>query len=97
MDPAALGAVLAALHAGAAADGGGGAAAAGGLRARGAGAAAAGGGGGGGGGADALPLPAADTAALERLVAMGFERAAAEAALRAAFNDEEAAANRLLG
>lgn len=41
-------------------------------------------------------LPVADAEALERLVAIGFERSAAERALRASFNNEEAAANRLL-
>ena len=50
----------------------------------------------GGDGHDALPTPPADAEALERLVNMGFERGAAEAALRRAFNDENAAVNRLL-
>jgi uncharacterized UBP type Zn finger protein len=45
----------------------------------------------------AQQTPEPDPAATARLVAMGFPQAAVEAALRAAFNDEEAAANRLLG
>ena len=65
---------------------------------RGLGGAAAGGGGGGagaGGGGDGFPPP--DPAAVQRLCALGFDRPAVEAALREAFGDENAAANRLLG
>lgn len=47
----------------------------------------------GGGGDGFMPL---DHAAVERLVAMGFQRADAERALRECFNDENAAADRLL-
>jgi hypothetical protein len=42
-------------------------------------------------------LPAPDPAAVDRLCALGFPRAAVERALRECFNDENAAANRLLG
>lgn len=44
-----------------------------------------------------LPTPEPDPEAVARLCAMGFGRAQAEAALRAAFNDEPTAVNRLLG
>lgn len=90
IDPAAVAAMVAALQAGTVAAANG-AAAAPPAPARSPSAAAAG----SRGAADA-ELPAADPEALERLVAMGFDRSAAERALRAAFNNEEAAANRLL-
>ena len=60
-------------------------------------AAAAAGGAGGAQHQQQLPTPEPDPAAVERLCAMGFGRAEAEAALRAAFNDEPTAVNRLLG
>lgn len=44
-----------------------------------------------------LPTPEPDPAAVARLCGMGFGREQVEAALRAAFNDEETAVNRLLG
>lgn len=53
---------------------------------------------GGAGAAEALPQgPPPDPAAIERLCGLGFERAQVERALREAFGDENAAANRLLG
>jgi UBA/TS-N domain len=52
---------------------------------------------GGAAGPDApMPLPEADPDAVTRLMAMGFGREESVAALRATFNNEEAAANRLL-
>jgi len=94
LDPAALAAMLQAMGQPGAAPGGGGAGAGAAGVAPGSGPAASRGT--AAGGAEALPMPAADPAALERLVGMGFERSAAEAALRRAYNDETAAANRLL-
>lgn len=90
IDPAAVAAMVAALQAGTAAAGNG-APAAQAAPARSPPATAA-----GSRGIADTELPAADPEALERLVGMGFDRAAAERALRAAFNNEEAAANRLL-
>lgn len=43
------------------------------------------------------PGPTPDSAAVDRLVGMGFGRAESEAALRATYGDEDAAANLLLG
>jgi len=54
---------------------------------------------GGEGGADAFvpPLAEADEEAVQRLVGMGFQAEAARQALAAAYNDENAAVNRLVG
>jgi hypothetical protein len=46
--------------------------------------------------ADGFPGAEPDPSAVDRLVAMGFGRGPVEAALRAAFNNEEAAVHRLL-